>query len=431
MNSTELKKRRLIGPFTQALTLEGLGLYGALPDEQLKVIHNAGVIVKGTQIERIETWNTLFAYAQNENIAVERIESFFESKGQSCPKALTLTPGLIDAHTHICYAGSRARDYADRLNGVSYETIAQRGGGIRDTMRHTRLASEDELVELNQKRLHTLLNRGVTTVEIKSGYGLSVQDELKQLRAIKRLGQAGLSRVVPTCLAAHVLPPEFQGQHESYLQEILQKLLPLVKEENLAKRIDAFIEPSAFPVDVARTYLQQAKAMGFQLTIHADQFSTGGAQLAAELKAQSADHLEASRREDLLALQQAKVSAVALPGASLGLGIAYTPAREALDLGLSLAIASDWNPGSAPMGHLLLQASVLGAAEKLSAAEVWAGITSRAAHALGLNGIGQLSQGFSADMLAFEADDYREILYQQGMLNPQLIWTQGRLYQSL
>ncbi len=429
-----VNKRTLIGPFSQILSLKGLALNGPLADEQLEVISNAAVITNGKKIERVGLWSELKAYADTQSIAIVRMEEIFEKQGKACPKSLTLTPGLVDAHTHICYAGSRARDYADRLNGVSYEEISARGGGIRDTMRHTRAASEDDLFELNLTRLKQHLARGVTTVEIKSGYGLSVQDELKQLRAIKRLAHAGLSQVVSSCLAAHVVPPEFKVgsafKHHEYLQVVLNEILPIVKEEKLAQRVDAFVEPSAFPVEIARPYLQNAQAMGFDICVHADQFSQGGARLAAELGAKSADHLEATSTADLQALKAAQVTAVALPGASLGLGIPYTPAREALDLGLSLAIASDWNPGSAPMGHLLMQASVLGAAEKLSAAEVWAGITFRAAHALGLSNTAQISSGFVADMLAFSCDDYREILYHQGMLTPSLVWTQGRL-QSL
>ena len=427
-----MKKLKLIGPFSKALTLKDLPQCGSLRDDQLEVMYNVGILSQEGQIQRIDDWHKLVEYTKHHPIEIQRVESIFESLNLPCPQHLTLTPGLVDAHTHICYAGSRARDYADRLNGISYEEIAARGGGIRDTMHHTRKATEDELVDLNVERLRAHLSRGVTTVEIKSGYGLSVQDELKQLRAIKRLSTAGFSRVVPTCLAAHVLPPEYKtpngDQHQAYLTEISTELLPTLIKEGLAHRIDAFIEPSAFPVEIAKPYLEYAKSLGFKLTVHADQFCRGGAQLAGELKALSADHLEASTRADLEALKAGGVIATALPGASMGLGIQYTPAREALDLGLSLAIASDWNPGSAPMGHLLMQASLLGAAQKLSAAEVWAGICTRAADALGLSNVGQLKAGYSTDMIAFPTDDYREILYHQGMMVPSLVWAQGTLH---
>jgi imidazolonepropionase len=399
----------LIGPFSEALTLRGLPLRGALKDEQLEVIEEAGVIVDRGQIIKIGVWGDLREMGLS--------EYFIDVP-------MVLTPGLIDAHTHLCYAGSRARDYADRLNGVSYREIATRGGGIKDTMRQTRCASEEELVDLNLVRLTQHLRRGVTTVEIKSGYGLSVSDELKQLRAIRALAERTPQRLVSTCLAAHVPPPEFDAPEE-YLQEVLQALLPTVKREGLSDRVDAFIEPSAFSVERARPYLERAQEMGFSLTLHADQFERGGARLAASLGALSADHLEVSTENDLRALSHAGVTAIALPGASLGLGCGFTSARLALDLGCSLAIASDWNPGSAPMGDLLLQASVLGAHERLSAAEVWAAMTSRAAHALRRPNVGALKSGSVADMLAYPTGDYREILYAQGMLRPAHVWCRG------
>lgn len=401
--------RRLIGPFKQALTLRNLPKRGPIKDEALEVISDAGVIIQGQQLLEVASWSELQGRAD----LVERVE-----------EPLTLTPGLIDAHTHLCFAGSRARDYADRLNGVSYQEIAARGGGIKDTMRATRQASADELCALNLQRLQRHLRAGVTTVELKSGYGLSVEQELKQLRAIKAMQRRTPQRLISTCLGAHVPPPEAVNAGQ-YLEELTSELLPVVRSEGLSGRVDAFIEPSAFPVEVARGYLQRAQALGFALTLHADQFERGGALLAAELGALSADHLEASTARDLEALASAGVVAVALPGASLGLGCGYTPARRALDLGCSLAIASDWNPGSAPMGDLLLQASVLGAAERLSAAEVWAALTSRAADALGLERVGQLSVGYTADLIAYPTDDHREILYHQGMMRPRRVWCEG------
>lgn len=416
----------LVGPFSQALTLRGLPRAGAISDQQLEVIERAGIVIAGSVIVDIGPWSDITA--RYTHLKVQRIEPLFEARGLSVSRGCTLTPGLVDAHTHLCFTGSRARDYADRLNGVTYEEICTRGGGIKETMGHTRAADLEQLCRENGTRLDEHLRRGVTTVEVKSGYGLCVEHELKQLRAIKQMSVCRAQRLIPTCLAAHVVPPEFKTRGAaSYLDKICAELLPVALAEGLARRVDAFVEPSAFPVDIARPYLDRARAMGFDLTLHADQFHRGGAQLAAELGARSADHLEASREEDLIALRDAGVSAVALPGASLGLGIPFTPARRALDLGLPLVIASDWNPGSAPMGHLLLQASVLGAAERLCGAEIWAGITHRAAEVLGLDQVGELSAGWSADLLAFPVEDYREILYHQGMINPACVWARGHL----
>ena len=412
---------RLIGPFAQALTLRGLPARGPLRDDSLEVISAAGVAVRGGRVVGVAPWAALAARGAEEGWAVERVE---EQPALADAGPLVLTPGLVDAHTHLCFAGDRARDYADRLNGLSYQEIAARGGGIKDTTRATRAASDEELAALNLARLGAHLARGVTTVEGKSGYGLSVHHELRQLRVIRELGRRAPQRVVATCLAAHVPPPEAASARD-YLDECLRELLPRVRAEGLSGRVDAFIEPKAFPVELARPYLEAARGMGFELALHADQFEVGGARLAAELGARSADHLEASTRADLELLSAAGVAAVALPGASMGLGCGYTPARLALDLGCSLAVASDWNPGSAPMGDLLLQASVLGAAERLSGAEVWAALTTRAASALGLEGVGALEEGYAADLLAYPARDYREVLYYQGALRPAAVWCGG------
>jgi len=200
-----------------------------------------------------------------------------------------------------------------------------------------------------------------------------------------------------------------------------------VKKEGLSQRVDIFIDDAAFDVGSGSDFLQQAAAMGFQLTVHADQFSTGGARLAADRSALSADHLEASSAADIQYLAQSNTVGVALPGASLGLGMPFAPARALLDKGGCLAIGSDWNPGSAPMGDLLMQAAVLGAAQKLTMAESWAGITFRAARALGLTDRGTIDRGKRADIIAFPASDFREVLYHQGKLKPSFVWKGGLL----
>ena len=405
----------LIGPFSQILTLRNLSLYGSLRDDDLDVIQEGGLIVQEGRIKEVGFYNDLYQ-------KLKKNGDPFHIHELSSP--CVCTPGLVDAHTHLCYAGSRARDFTDRLNGISYLEISRRGGGIKETMRKTRQASEDSLIQENLARLHRHLHQGITTVEIKSGYGLSVEAELKQLRAIQKLNTLTPQTLIPTCLAAHVCPSEWTSSSE-YLHHLKSDLLPQVLKENLASRIDVFVEEGAFGIQEARSYLKHALQMGFEGVVHADQFERGGAQLAGELKVKSADHLEVSKEEDLLALHKGNVSALVLPGASMGLGCGFAPARKMLDLGLSVAIASDWNPGSAPMGHLLLQASVLGTFECLSSAEIWSGITFRAAHALGLSQVGRLEHGYKADYLIYEIQDYREIIYQQGMLNPREVWCGG------
>ena len=224
-----------------------------------------------------------------------------------------------------------------------------------------------------------------------------------------------------------MLPRDYDGDAEDYLDEISTVLFPKLKEEKLTNRIDAFIEESAFSATQIAPYFKKAKEMGFDITVHADQFSTGGSKVAVDFEAISADHLEASTATEIALLAQSNVIATALPGASLGLGCAFTPARKLLDAGGALAIASDHNPGSAPMGDLLAQATILGAFEKLSNAEVLAGITFRAAAALNLNDRGKLKNGFLADFSLFHTGNYQEILYNQGNFKPCMVWKNGEL----
>lgn len=404
--------KKLIGPFSEILTLSGLALNGAIDDSQLQVLRNGGVIVEDGIIRATGDFETL--RTSNPELEIEKVE------GEQ-----VLLPGFIDCHTHICFAGSRAKDYSLRIQGKTYLEIAKSGGGIWDSVTQTRAAEESRLVELLKQRVQRHLADGVTTIEIKSGYGLDIANELKMLRAIKTVSLTTQADLVPTCLAAHLLPKDFEGSQVDYLNHILADLLPLIKAENLADRVDIFIEESAFDRAASVPYLQAAKAMGFEITVHADQFTTSGLEVAIEVGAVSADHLEASTDREAALLKGSETVAVVLPGASLGLGMQYAPARKLLDAGACLAIASDWNPGSAPMGDLLMQAAVMSAAEKLSTAEVFAGLTYRAAKALNIKDRGILVEGMMADMQAYPCNDYREILYHQGKIKPGIVWKNG------
>ncbi|SDF63615.1 imidazolonepropionase [Mucilaginibacter pineti] len=402
--------KKLIGPFTQILPLTGLPLKGALNDEQLHIIPQGGVLVNDGLIADVRSFEELRKAnpsAQIEEIIGEHV----------------LLPGFVDCHTHICFAGSRAKDYAMRNSGKTYLEIAQSGGGIWDSVTQTRAADEATLTNLLLQRVQRHLAEGITTIEIKSGYGLSMDAELKQLKAIQNAAEKTRAGLIPTCLAAHMVPRDFDGPAQEYLNHILNNLLPVIKQKRLANRVDIFIEQSAFNSSDALYYLSKAKQMGFEVTVHADQFTTGGSEVAIKARAASADHLEASGDYEINLLAKSDTVAVTLPGASLGLGMQYAPARKLLNAGACLAIASDWNPGSAPMGDLLLQAAVMAAAEKLSAAEVYAGLTFRAAQALKLNDRGTLAKGKLADMQAYPCADHREILYQQGKLKPISVWT--------
>lgn len=407
---------KLIGPFHQLLTFDSLPLRGAILDDQIEILDQGGVIVNDSgRIVAVGYFKDLQTKYKDEIVQEHYLD-----------EPIVGIPGLVDAHTHICFAGSRHLDYAARNAGKTYLEIAKEGGGIKDTVQKTRMADEAILFQNTLKRVGQSLRNGITTLEIKSGYGLDKVNEIKQLEVITKVNKISEIDIVPTCLAAHVVPYEFGSNASVYMEYITREILPEIKLKGLSNRVDVFIEEEAFNVELSRNYLEHAKGMGFSITIHADQFTTGGSALGASLGALSVDHLEASGENEVDILGKSNTVSTVLPGASLGLGVNFAPARKLLDAGAILAIASDWNPGSAPMGDLLVQASILGAYEKLTSAEVLAGLTYRAAAALGLDNIGRLNKGFLADIIGFQCEDYREILYHQGQLKPALIWKKGK-----
>lgn len=403
---------KIIGPFKQILTLNQLPLRGKIDDKNLEILQSAGIAIQDGIIQSVSGFHQLqkqFPDAIVETIVGDKVA----------------VPGLVDCHTHICFGGNRANDFAMRNAGKSYLEIAEAGGGIWSSVQHTRNASEAELLETLLQRIQKLLSLGVTTIEIKSGYGLNVESELKMLRVIKKAQALTNATLVPTCLSAHLKPRDFEGSSQEYLEYIVDEILPIVKNENLASRVDIFIEKSAFLPEESKEFLLKAKAMGFELTVHADQFTPGSSRIAVEVGAFSADHLEATSTDDINFLAESETVAVALPGASIGLGEPFSPARKILDANGILAIASDWNPGSAPMGNLICQASILSTYQKLSSAEVWAGLTFRAAKALNLSDRGQLAKGKKADFAVYDTDNFQNILYQQGELKPQMVFVSG------
>ena len=405
--------QKIIGPFSQIVTLQGLNLHGAITDDKLEILCNSAVLVIDGKIAELGNLDDLSK--KNPNAEIEYIS-------QPC----TLLPGFVDVHTHICFAGSRAMDYALRSQGKTYLEIAQNGGGIWSSVEKTRAATIETLTNLTTLRAQRHLSEGVTTIEVKSGYGLNVAEELKMLRAIKNAAKQTKADLIPTCLAAHMKPKDFAGSAQEYLNYIINDLLPIATSEQLAKRVDIFVEKTAFSENEARNYLKKVKEMGFEITIHADQFSVGGSKLAIEFNALSADHLEVSSDVEIEAIARSNTVAVALPNSSYGLGIYHmTPARKLLDAGAILAIASDWNPGSAPMGDLLLQASLFGINQKLSTAEIFAALTFRAAKALNLNDRGVIEKNKIADFQLYPLADYRQILYHQGKIKPFAVYKNG------
>ena len=405
---------KLIGPFKQIITLANLPLKGKLNDNQLEIIENGGIIIDEETI--LEVGDFEFLSENNSTIEIEQIES-----------EQILLPGFVDSHTHICFGGNRAKDFAMRLDGKTYLEIAESGGGIWSTVTQTRNKTVDELKDITLKNSVQLTKQGITTAEVKSGYALSVEGEIKMLEAINMANQETEIDLIPTFLGAHMKPKDFEGSNKEYLEILIKEVFPKLKSDQLANRIDIFVEQSAFSVEEGDYYLNEAQKQGFEITIHADQFTPGGSSLATKYNALSADHLEFSGEEEVKNLANSDVVATVLPGASIGLGMQYSPARKLLDAGCCVAIASDWNPGSAPMGNLLTQASILATFEKLSMAEVLAAITFRAAKALNLADRGTIEKGKKADFISFSTLDYRNIIYYQGQLQPTHVWKNGAL----
>lgn len=406
------KLMKLIGPFKQVVTLANLPLRGKLSDDQLEIIADGGIVVDQNTIRKVGNFETL--KTENPTIEIEYIE------GEQI-----VLPAFVDSHTHICFGGNRANDFAMRNAGKTYLEIAESGGGIWSSVQHTRNASEEVLLKTLVERINFLLDLGITTIEVKSGYGLDVENELKMLRIIKKAQQETKATLVPTCLSAHLKPRDFEGSNPEYLEYIITEILPKVKEEGLANRVDIFIEKSAFQPEESKDFLCKAKELGFEITVHADQFTPGSSRIAVEVGAKSADHLEATIDDDIEFLAESDTVATALPGASLGLGEKFTPARKLLDAGAIVAIASDWNPGSAPMGNLITQASILATFQKLTTAEVLAGMTFRAAYALNLKDRGQLEAGKKADFVTFKTNNFQNVLYNQGSLSAENVYING------
>lgn len=340
-----------------------------------------------------------------------------------------ITAGLVECHTHIVFAGSRAGEFARRLAGEDYAEILRQGGGILGTVRHTRAASDGELRALARARLESLLSRGVTTVEVKSGYGLDAETELRILRVVRDLDREGPWDLVPTFLGAHTVPAERRSDRGRYVDEVVEEMLPRVVGEGLARFCDVFCEREAFSAAESRRILTRARDLGLGLKVHAEQITrAGGAALAAELGATSADHLERVEAADVEALAGAGVTAVLLPGAMLFLRSAAPPARALRGAGVRVAVSTDWNPGTSPTPDLLLMGTLGCLAMGLTLEEALAGITAHAARAVGLEGDrGQVRIGARADLAVFRVTDWRELFYALGHRPASAVVKDGRI----
>ena len=331
-----------------------------------------------------------------------------------------LTPGLVDCHTHIVHAGNRSDEFEDRLGGVAYEEIAKRGGGIMSTVRATRAASVDELVRQSVPRVASLLEEGVTTLEVKSGYGLDLASEEAMLRAARRIGQTMPVTVATTFLGAHALPPEFAGRPDDYIDELCERMLPALAAQGLVDAVDAFCERIGFSNAQAGRMFEAARKLGLPVKLHAEQLSDqGGAQLAARFGGLSADHLEHLSAEGVAAMAQAGTVAVLLPGAFYFLRETVVPPIAALrEAGVPMALATDCNPGTSPMSSILLVMNMACTLWRMTPQEALAGCTIHAARALGLQDeIGTLEVGKRADFALWDIVRPADLAYSIG-LNP-------------
>ncbi len=341
-----------------------------------------------------------------------------------------VTPGFVDPHTHPVFAATREREFELRIQGKTYQEIAAAGGGIRSSVRALRAASEEALVESTRRRLDSFLLHGTTTVEAKSGYGLSLADELKSLRALRRASSEHPVRIVPTFLGAHEVPDEYRDRRPDYVRLLCEEMIPAVARERLAVYADVFCEKGVFDSAEARRILDASRHHGLRLRLHADEFAdSGAAELAAELRADSADHLMAVSDRGIAALAEAGTTAVLLPGTSFFLALpTYAPARRLVEAGATIALGTDCNPGSSMTCSMSMILTLACLYLKLTPAEALASATVNAARSLRLEGeIGSLEPGRRADFVIFDASNHRELPYHYGVNLAKTVVAGGRV----
>ena len=382
---------------------------------ELAIIHDGGMLIRDGKIDILGPSDEIEKNARGSEIV--------DARGR------VVLPGFIDAHTHLVFAGNRLDDFERRARGETYEQIAKAGGGIWSTVAKTRAANDADLFTQAQKHAAWFLKGGTTTAEAKSGYGLTVEDELKILRVTRRLNQETLLEVVPTFLGAHAIPREDRESPERYVDLVINEMLPRVAKENLAEFCDVFCERGYFDLEQAREILVTAKKLGMKLRMHADQLTnSGGAKLAAELKATTADHLEKTEGQGIAAMKSAGVQPVLLPGSVYALGsTCYPRAREMIDAGLAVVIATDFNPGSSPSPSIPMMLSLACTQMKMSPAEAIAASTINAAYSLGRgHKTGSLEIGKLANFAIFDCEDYRELAYWFGFPQTHSVYVRGR-----
>jgi imidazolonepropionase len=383
---------------------------------ELSTIKDGAIFVRDERVEKVGT------RADIEPLITTECE-VIDAGGRA------VLPGFVDAHTHPVFAGTRVGEFEERTLGVTYQEIAARGGGIQSTVRATREATVDQLVAAGKRYANWFLRTGTTTVEAKSGYGLTLEDELKILRAIRRLNHETPLRYVPTFLGAHEIPQEYKSRREQYVSLLIDEMLPRVAREKLAEFCDVFCEAKVFTADESWKILSAARCQGLGLRMHADQLSlSGGAKLAAELGTITADHLEHTDAEGIAALKLAGVQPVLLPGSVYALGSnRYPAAREMIGAGLAVVLATDFNPGSSPTPSMPMVLSLASTHMKMTTAESITASTINAAYSLNLGDqIGSLEPGKIADFVIHDCEDYREVAYFFGVEHAWKAYAGGR-----
>ncbi|MGB6194142.1 MAG: imidazolonepropionase [Terracidiphilus sp.] len=369
--------------------------------KQLRLIRDAAMLVENGRVTATRAYTDLAGSISQSSIVIDA--------GGRC-----VTPGFVDAHTHLVFAGNRAAEFERRIAGETYQDIAASGGGILRTVALTRAAPLDELLAAARRHRDWMLRSGTTTIEAKSGYGLDRATELRMLEVIRQLNDEGPARLIPTLLAAHTVPPEFAQRRGEYVHWIAEELIPEVASGHLAGACDVFCDDHAFTVEETQIVLTAARRHGMRLRLHAEQFRPGtGADVAAELGAATADHLEAVTEDSLHKLRVAHVQPVLLPGSVFAIrSTSYPPARKMVELGLGIVLATDFNPGSSPIASMPFILSLACLQMGLSPAEALTAATINAAYALDLgSGVGSLEPGKQADFVIHEFDDYRELAY--------------------
>jgi imidazolonepropionase len=340
-----------------------------------------------------------------------------------------VAPGFVDAHTHLPFAGTREMEFEARARGESYESVAARGGGIRSSVRMLREIGEEDLTAAVSRRLGLLLAQGVTTVEGKSGYGLSLEAEQKQLRALRSASESAEVEVIPTFLGAHEVPDEYRDRRAAYVDLLVEEMIPAIAAEGLARFCDVFCDRGVFTVDESRRILTAGRERGLLPKLHADELAdVGAAGLAAEMGAVSADHLLHASDPGLASMAKAGVVAVLLPGTAFTLGLPYARARHMVERGLAVALATDWNPGSNMSSSMSLAMTLAVTQMKLSPAEAWMAATANAAFAVAEGErLGRIQPGWQADLCLYDAPDFRHIAYHYGHEHARTVVKRGRV----